>query len=597
MNGIWKRGAAIGTAAVCLLSAAVPVSAAVVYPDEFRGALVSSLSTVTHYAICGGARTPEGVLFGSSDGTLCYDTEQFDYEGQLLTVSAAEAGYSGETWQLVQADSGSANVYIQMLGTELYWSYNSEQSCYTLDVLDAAAVFCQAETSDGTLYLKDMTSGTLVAQNEGSLVRGSETTENALPVLFYARSSSCVVRYLTLNAELTAYAVSTEQICYTGDALTLPSADAPEGYGLTGWQVYDLETQTKTDTVYAIGEQITVTDSLALLAVYSQNLHTVTCINFDVDGETELQCAYGSYCKLPMDTQSCRIQAVDATGAVLTVYNGGDYYWFQMPDCDVSLTKIPAYAISGSAGGCTVSGLVSSAVEGEEVSFTVTPKEGYTFEEMQLSIRDANGADVAYSYSIDGDVMTCRFSMPALDVTMTVMLFQSSTEGSGSEEEYQISLLRYGCTVSEFTKTDGIATMIIAAETGFDSETLTVALTAENGETVSYTLEQNADGQWSLVFPLPQCNMTIEIRMEFEAENCLYGDANADGTITMTDVILLQKVLSDQSTLTTEGFMNANIDGGSSVAASDVSLILQYLSGQLVYSDLQEIAASSSANT
>lgn len=597
MNRIWKRGVAIGTAAVCLLSAVLPASAAVVYPDEFRGALVSSLSTATHYAICGGAKTPEGVLFGTDDGTLCYDTDQFAYEGQSLTVSAADAGYAGETWQLVQADSGSANVYIQMLGTELYWSYDSEQSCYTLDALEAAAVFCQAETSDGTLYLKDMTSGTLVAQDAGSLVRGSETTENALPVLFYARSSSCVVRYLTLNAELTAYSVATEQICYTGDVLTLPSVDAPEGYGLTGWQVYDMETQTKTDTVYAIGEQITVTDSLALLAVYSQNLHTVTCTNFDVDGETELQCAYGGYCKLPMDTQSCRIQAVDATGTVLTVYNGGDYYWFQMPDSDVSLTKIPAYAISGSAGGCTVSGLVSSAVEGEEVSFTVTPLEGYTFEEMQLSIQDANGADVAYSYSIDGDVMTCCFSMPALDVTLTVRLFQSDTEGSGSEGEYQISLLRYGCTVSEFTQTDGIATMVIAAETGFDPETLTVVLTAENGETVSYTLEQNADGQWSLVFSLPQCNMTVEIRMEYETENCLYGDANVDGTIAMTDIILLQKVLSDQSTLTTEGFMNANIDGGSSVAASDVSLILQYLSGQLVYSDLQAIAASSAADT
>lgn len=73
-----------------------------------------------------------------------------------------------------------------------------------------------------------------------------------------------------------------------------------------------------------------------------------------------------------------------------------------------------------------------------------------------------------------------------------------------------------------------------------------------------------------------------------EPEN-LYGDANCDGTVKMTDIILLNKVLNDAETLTEQGKINANVilsTGDEAVTASDVSKILTYISGQITYDAL-----------
>lgn len=76
---------------------------------------------------------------------------------------------------------------------------------------------------------------------------------------------------------------------------------------------------------------------------------------------------------------------------------------------------------------------------------------------------------------------------------------------------------------------------------------------------------------------------------DLTASGNLYGDANVDGEVKMTDIVLLTKVLNDSATLTEQGKINANViltAGDEAVTASDVSKILTYISGQIVYEAL-----------
>lgn len=76
---------------------------------------------------------------------------------------------------------------------------------------------------------------------------------------------------------------------------------------------------------------------------------------------------------------------------------------------------------------------------------------------------------------------------------------------------------------------------------------------------------------------------------EAGAEATLYGDANCDNEVKMSDIILMTKVLNDAETLTAQGKINANVNlsaGDENVTASDVSKILTYISGQIQYEDL-----------
>ncbi len=72
----------------------------------------------------------------------------------------------------------------------------------------------------------------------------------------------------------------------------------------------------------------------------------------------------------------------------------------------------------------------------------------------------------------------------------------------------------------------------------------------------------------------------------------LYGDANCDGVVKMTDIVLLTKVMNDADTLTKQGKTNANVilQDDPDVTASDISRILTYISGQISYSDLVPVS-------
>lgn len=67
----------------------------------------------------------------------------------------------------------------------------------------------------------------------------------------------------------------------------------------------------------------------------------------------------------------------------------------------------------------------------------------------------------------------------------------------------------------------------------------------------------------------------------------MYGDANLDGAVTMTDAVFLTKVMSDSATFSTnDALVNSDLDGDGVFTASDLSRLLMYLSGQVAYSDL-----------
>ncbi len=83
--------------------------------------------------------------------------------------------------------------------------------------------------------------------------------------------------------------------------------------------------------------------------------------------------------------------------------------------------------------------------------------------------------------------------------------------------------------------------------------------------------------------------VTTTVETSAGTASVLYGDANCDGDIKMTDVVLLNKVLNDAATLTEQGKINANVNlsaDDENVTASDASRILTYISGQISYEDL-----------
>ena len=59
-----------------------------------------------------------------------------------------------------------------------------------------------------------------------------------------------------------------------------------------------------------------------------------------------------------------------------------------------------------------------------------------------------------------------------------------------------------------------------------------------------------------------------------------YGDANLDGNITMEDVFLIQRYLSETITdLSSDQFRAADVDGDDEISILDSTLIQTYLSG------------------
>ncbi len=68
------------------------------------------------------------------------------------------------------------------------------------------------------------------------------------------------------------------------------------------------------------------------------------------------------------------------------------------------------------------------------------------------------------------------------------------------------------------------------------------------------------------------------------------GDANIDGEVKMNDIILLTKFMNDSVTLVSQGKINADVDGSDAVTASDISMILTYLSNQISYKELESYA-------
>lgn len=59
-----------------------------------------------------------------------------------------------------------------------------------------------------------------------------------------------------------------------------------------------------------------------------------------------------------------------------------------------------------------------------------------------------------------------------------------------------------------------------------------------------------------------------------------YGDANLDGNITMEDVFLIQRYLSETITdLSSDQFRAADVDGDDEISILDSTLIQKYLSG------------------
>ncbi len=70
------------------------------------------------------------------------------------------------------------------------------------------------------------------------------------------------------------------------------------------------------------------------------------------------------------------------------------------------------------------------------------------------------------------------------------------------------------------------------------------------------------------------------------AQSRLWGDADLDNQVKMSDVILLTKTLNDSAVLEEQGKQNADVDADGTPNAADVSRIMLYLSGQISYEAL-----------
>lgn len=150
---------------------------------------------------------------------------------------------------------------------------------------------------------------------------------------------------------------------------------------------------------------------------------------------------------------------------------------------------------------------VDMAAEGESVTITVTPEEGYQVQSFCAEMED--GTELEYSSEADeqNGTVLYTFIMPAGAVTVDIVMEASQAEaavaGIGENIEFAFDQTAYqlGDTV----------TAVLTPRSGYDVDLESIVITDAAGTVIEYQLSgPDENGAVTLTFPAAETDMTVE---------------------------------------------------------------------------------------
>ena len=200
----------------------------------------------------------------------------------------------------------------------------------------------------------------------------------------------------------------------------------------------------------------------------------------------------------------------------------GGGYTFTMPASAVTVTgtfttsgtQPTGYTITvnQTTGGTITTDPQGSAAEGTDVTITVSPSEGYTFNSSSLSVTTAavsdNGTTTNVPFqAVSGSNNSYTFAMPAAEVTITGTFTTSGTQPS----EYKISITEANNGTITTNPSDSAAAgtsvwITVTPNQGYQMSGLSVA--KADGSAVNLQTSQSSTGL-SYYFIMPSADVTI----------------------------------------------------------------------------------------
>lgn len=187
-----------------------------------------------------------------------------------------------------------------------------------------------------------------------------------------------------------------------------------------------------------------------------------------------------------------------------------------------------------------------------------------------------------------GDVYTVTF----VDYDGTVLKTQQVMEGSAATAPANPTRLGYTFTGWDRDFSSVTSDMTVTAQYSINSYRLTILYVYENGTTAAatYTGDYDYGASYSVTSPtisgctpdkatvrgtMGAANTTVTVTYKSNSvtPTVLIGDADCNGVVDMRDVTALNAYLVNSGTLTTQGILNADVNGDGSLTAYDSTLI------------------------
>lgn len=323
--------------------------------------------------------------YGYTDGYSTIDAARADYAAFPIVVSDEDT-HPGQR-------SGTSNYGADSLQTvkstyTLFSQYNvtatSNNTAYgtvsvdgsTITATPATGYFAQSAT---------VTSGTATVSQNGNTFSVIAQSDCTVQINFAAKTP--------VTVSFSGASVAS-QSGYSGDAMTLPTAEAPEGYKFLGWMTSPLNADTTTKPTYLTGS-FTPTGDTTLYALYSyvdENSGTGT----------------GDYVKVTETPADC-------TGEYLIVYEGSGYIF------NGSLSSFDAV---DNYKTVTITDSTIAASEGDPYKFTIAAVDnGY-------SIQGTSGNYIGHGSNANG--LTTGTSAMANTITIDASGNANIVSGGGA---------------------------------------------------------------------------------------------------------------------------------------------------------------------
>ena len=165
-------------------------------------------------------------------------------------------------------------------------------------------------------------------------------------------------------------------------------------------------------------------------------------------------------------------------GTETTIQNGGTFDL--TANATIMMHNVQLYNIScQQATNGSVAASVKEAAEGDTVTITATPAQGYEFG--TLTVKDANGGNVA--------VTNNTFTMPASDVTVTATFKEKDTKPEPPVKEYDVVVheVSGGFVIADPTKAAAGTTIKLTAGSDFRHYLIGYRVITESGTKLNVT--------------------------------------------------------------------------------------------------------------